>query len=195
MGYVELHCHSAYSFLDGASLPEELAGPCRRTRLRGARAHRPRRGVRLARVRARREAPRGATDHRCRGDARRRRTRDPARRDRAAGYANLCHILTEAHAGTPGGPVARSASHLPPAARTRPSLEEHADGLVCLSGCARRGLAVHDPNAAARGWRAHLGPATISSSSCNARSNGATPAVTIASTRPRRGIWVLTPRS
>src|SRR3954452_1785883 len=26
MPYVELHCHSAYSFLDGASLPEELAG-------------------------------------------------------------------------------------------------------------------------------------------------------------------------
>src|SRR5919201_6652298 len=24
--YVELHCHSAYSFLDGASHPEELAG-------------------------------------------------------------------------------------------------------------------------------------------------------------------------
>ena len=24
-GYVELHAHSAYSFLDGASLPEELA--------------------------------------------------------------------------------------------------------------------------------------------------------------------------
>ena len=24
--YVELHAHSAYSFLDGASLPEELAG-------------------------------------------------------------------------------------------------------------------------------------------------------------------------
>src|ERR671919_993414 len=26
MIYVELHCHSAYSFLDGASTPEELAG-------------------------------------------------------------------------------------------------------------------------------------------------------------------------
>ena len=26
MGYVELHCHSAYSFLDGASHPAELAG-------------------------------------------------------------------------------------------------------------------------------------------------------------------------
>ena len=25
MSYVELHCHSAYSFLDGASAPEELA--------------------------------------------------------------------------------------------------------------------------------------------------------------------------
>ena len=24
MGYVELHCHSAYSFLDGSSQPEEL---------------------------------------------------------------------------------------------------------------------------------------------------------------------------
>src|SRR5262245_61840619 len=23
-GYVELHCHSAYSFLDGASMPDEL---------------------------------------------------------------------------------------------------------------------------------------------------------------------------
>ena len=24
VSYVELHCHSAFSFLDGASLPEEL---------------------------------------------------------------------------------------------------------------------------------------------------------------------------
>ena len=24
--YVELHCHSAFSFLDGASLPDELVG-------------------------------------------------------------------------------------------------------------------------------------------------------------------------
>ena len=24
-GYVELHCHSGYSFLDGASTPNELA--------------------------------------------------------------------------------------------------------------------------------------------------------------------------
>jgi error-prone DNA polymerase len=25
LGFVELHCHSAYSFLDGASHPEDLA--------------------------------------------------------------------------------------------------------------------------------------------------------------------------
>jgi error-prone DNA polymerase len=28
--YVELHCHSAYSFLDGASLPDELAAAASR---------------------------------------------------------------------------------------------------------------------------------------------------------------------
>ena len=31
--YVELHAHSSYSFLDGASLPEELASRRRRARL------------------------------------------------------------------------------------------------------------------------------------------------------------------
>ena len=55
------------------------------------------------------------------------------------GYANLCRLLTLAHADD----------------RLEPSLplEELAirnDGLVCLSGCARHGLAVRDPNAAAR---------------------------------------------
>ena len=45
--YVELHCHSAYSFLDGVSLPRG-AGPARgRARLRGARADRPQLGLRL----------------------------------------------------------------------------------------------------------------------------------------------------
>src|SRR5690242_16122159 len=53
-----------------------------RARLRGARAHRPRRRLRIARVRACGEALRRAPDHR-RGDhARQRRTRDAARRKR-----------------------------------------------------------------------------------------------------------------
>ena len=35
MGYVELHCHSGFSFLDGASSPDDLAAaaaPLRATR-------------------------------------------------------------------------------------------------------------------------------------------------------------------
>jgi error-prone DNA polymerase len=55
------------------------------------------------------------------------------------GYANLCRLLTAAYAGD----------------RLQPALEldlliERNEGLVCLSGCARQGLAVHDPNTAAR---------------------------------------------
>ena len=80
MTYVELHCHSAYSFLDGASQPEELAARAAELGLRGARAHRPRRRLRLARVRARGEGVRRAPDHRRGGHARRRRARHAARR-------------------------------------------------------------------------------------------------------------------
>ena len=54
------------------------------------------------------------------------------------GYANLCRLLTLAHADD------RLEPSLPPE-----KLAERNDGLVCLSGCARHGLAVHDPNAAA----------------------------------------------
>ncbi len=62
------------------------------------------------------------------------------------GYANLCRLLTAAHAGTrpkEGDPA------LPPAL-DQALLEEQNEGLVCLSGCSRFGLAVRDPNAAAR---------------------------------------------
>src|SRR5262249_54581629 len=63
------------------------------------------------------------------------------------GYENLCRILTDAHAGT--RPEGRERDLLP-AATTAAFVAEHAEGLVCLSGCARQGLAVVDPNAAAR---------------------------------------------
>jgi error-prone DNA polymerase len=70
------------------------------------------------------------------------------------GYANLCRLLTAAHAGTrrPG----REAELLEPSLDPE-LLLEHREGLVCLSGCARHGLAVRDPNAAARLARA-FGP-------------------------------------
>jgi error-prone DNA polymerase len=71
----------------------------------------------------------------------------------ADGYANLCRLLTAAHAGT------RLRPQDPPLDPALPLelLEESSDGLVCLSGCARRGLGVVDPNGAARLARA-LGP-------------------------------------
>ena len=66
VAYTELHAHSAYSFLDGASQPEELAARAAELGYDGARADRPRRGLRLARVRARGEALRRPGDHRAR---------------------------------------------------------------------------------------------------------------------------------
>jgi error-prone DNA polymerase len=50
------------------------------------------------------------------------------------GYANLCRLVTQAHAGTRERPAE------PTAPSTRlDDLERHAAGLVCLSGCARDG--------------------------------------------------------
>jgi len=66
------------------------------------------------------------------------------------GYANLCRLLTAAHAGTRSK---EGREPLPPRL-DQALLEEHGDGLVCLSGCARDGLAVRDPNATARLARA-----------------------------------------
>jgi error-prone DNA polymerase len=62
----------------------------------------------------------------------------------AAGYANLCRLLTAAHAHT----RARPAEPSPPALDAA-LLAELNDGLVCLSGCARHGLALRSPNGAA----------------------------------------------
>ena len=70
------------------------------------------------------------------------------------GYANLCRILTDAHAGTrePG-----KERDLLPAETTIDVVERHAEGLVALSGCARNGLAVVDAKAAGRLARAFPG--------------------------------------
>jgi error-prone DNA polymerase len=136
--YVELHCHSAYSFLDGASLPEELAlqaaelgypalaltdhdglyGSLEFAHAAKAIGLRALTGAELtlldgSHVTLLVETPRG--------------------------YANLCRLITEAHAGK------RLEPRLDPAA-----LEKRNEGLVCLSGCARSGLAVRHPNVAAR---------------------------------------------
>ena len=140
--YVELHCHSAYSFLDGASLPEELAA----------------RAVELgyeALALTDHDGVYGSLEFAYAAKALGLRAITGAEVTLAdgshvtllveapEGYANLCRLLTAAHAHERLNP------RLDPAL-----LEEQADGLVCLSGCARHGLAVRDPNTAARLARA-----------------------------------------
>jgi error-prone DNA polymerase len=144
--YVELHAHSAYSFLDGASLPEELAiraaelgyealaltdhdgvyGSLEFAQAAKAFGVRPITGA---------EVTLADGSH------------VTLLVESAAGYANLCRLLTAAHAGTrvPG----KERELLEPALPQN-QLEERNEGLVCLSGCARHGLAVRNPNAAAR---------------------------------------------
>jgi len=71
------------------------------------------------------------------------------------GYANLCRLITAAHAGT--RPLGRESQSPSDPALDQRLLEELNEGLVCLSGCARHGLAVRNPNAAGRLARA-FGP-------------------------------------
>ena len=145
MSYVELHAHSAYSFLDGASLPEELA-------VRAAELGYPAlaltdhdgvygslefaHAAKAVGVRPITGAEATLTDG----------SHVTLLVETPRGYANLCRLLTAAHAHERLNP------RLDPAL-----LGERNEGLVCLSGCARHGLAVKDPNAAARLARA-FGP-------------------------------------
>ncbi|HUG63757.1 MAG TPA: error-prone DNA polymerase [Gaiellaceae bacterium] len=149
MPYVELHAHSAYSFLDGASQPEELAA----------------RAAELgyeALALTDHDGVYGSLEfaHAAKAFGVRPITGAEVTLDGGAhitllvesrrGYANLCRLLTAAHAGTrqdAGG--ARYISPLQPSVALE-SVAELCEGLVCLSGCARRGLGLLDPNAAAR---------------------------------------------
>jgi error-prone DNA polymerase len=145
--YVELHAHSSYSFLDGASLPEELAvqaaelgypalaltdhdGVYGSLEFAHAAKHfgvRPITGAELT-----------LTDG----------SHVTLLVETQQGYSNLCRLITAAHAHT--RLLGRESQ--PPAAPAldQTLLEELNEGLVCLSGCARHGLAVRNPNAAAR---------------------------------------------
>src|SRR6059058_1795367 len=138
MVYAELHAHSAYSFLDGASQPEELAaraaelgysalaltdhdgvyGSLEFAHAAKAFGVRPITGAEVT-------------------------LEDGAHVtllvESAAGYSNLCRLLTTAHARTRLSGKEREL--LDPALPLEP-LEQLNDGLVCLSGCARHGLAV-----------------------------------------------------
>jgi error-prone DNA polymerase len=138
--YIELHAHSSYSFGDGASLPEELAiraaeygygafaltdhdgvwGAMEFAQACGPLGVRPIVGAELSVA----ERPRG---------------HDPFHLtllvEDAIGWANLCRLITEAHADTRPIP---ERDPLPPVLALD-SLCERSEGLVCLTGCARDG--------------------------------------------------------
>jgi error-prone DNA polymerase len=135
--YIELHAHSAFSFLDGASTPLELAVAADSAGY-AAFALTDHDGVWGSREFA--EACKGLDVRAIAGAEVTVRT---GRRDAhltllvedAAGYRNLCRLLTAAHSHTRDN-TARTAE---PPWVTLEQVEEHAEGLVCLSGCARDG--------------------------------------------------------
>ena len=138
MPYAELHCHSAYSFLDGASHPGELAAAAA-DQGHAALAIVDHDGVYGAMEFAQAAKPLGV-----RPITGAELTLDDGHHltllcEDSHGYRNLCRLITLAHAGTRDWTAeAREAV----AAGPRISLDEierHADGLVCLSGCAGRG--------------------------------------------------------
>jgi error-prone DNA polymerase len=145
MTYVELHAHSAYSFLDGASQPEELAaraaelgyealaltdhdGVYGSLEFAHAAKHFGVRPITGAEVTLADES------------------HVTLLVESARGYGNLSRLLTAAHAHTRD---TTNREPLPPRL-DQALLEELHEGLVCLSGCARDGLAVRNPNGAAR---------------------------------------------
>ena len=144
--YVELHAHSSYSFLDGASLPEELAARAAELGY-DALALTDHDGVYGSL-----EFAHAAKHFGVRPITGAEVTVEGAKHltllcETQAGYANLCRILTDAHAGT--RPEGKEHREPLPAATTIATVAAHAEGLVCLSGCARHGLAAHDAAGAA----------------------------------------------
>ncbi len=142
MLYAELHCHSAFSFLDGASSPDELVD--------AAVAH----GYRtlaltdhdnLCGAMEFAQAAKAAGLKAIHGaEVRVVSEREPATEHRhltllvkdAQGWSNLCRLLTLAHAHTRDGRE-RGQPEL-----TLEQIEAHTEGLICLSGCAGHGF--HD---------------------------------------------------
>jgi error-prone DNA polymerase len=134
--YTELHCHSAFSFLDGASLPDELVPAALELGYESLALtdHNTVSGSMEFAVSAHALGLRPI--HGAEIDL------DDGRHltllvEDAQGWANLCRILTRAHAHT------RDERGPPSQAHVRlDEVLDHAEGLVCLSGCASRGI--HD---------------------------------------------------
>jgi error-prone DNA polymerase len=168
--YAELHCHSAYSFLDGVSLPEELArsagelgygalaltdhnsvsGSMELAQVAegcGIRAiHGAELDVTLDVAGSGNSAGWGGSAVRGTGAGAGRRSGDGVDGGRrhltllvrdAHGWKNLCRIVTLAHRHTREGSGRRELAE--PAVGLE-AVMAHAEGLVCLTGCAARGV-------------------------------------------------------
>ena len=146
--YVELHCHSAYSFLDGVSLPEELAH--RAAEL----GHEALALTDHNSVSGSMELAQTAADYGLRAIHGAEIDLAPEREagGRAGarpgphvtllveddrGWRNLCRIITIAHEHTRDGPGRRELGEPSIAVE---ALAAHAEGLVCLTGCASRSV-------------------------------------------------------
>jgi error-prone DNA polymerase len=127
--YAELHCHSAFSFLDGASLPEDLAATAQSLGYR-ALALTDHNGLYGSMTFAQIAKPlhlqaiTGAEVTLADG------AHVTLLAETPRGYANLCRLLTEAHLG---------ADRLDPRLAFD-SLAARQEGLIVLSGCRRDGL-------------------------------------------------------
>ncbi len=158
--YVELHCHSAYSFLDGVSLPDELvhrAGDLGHAALALTDHNSVSGSMELAQTAAEHgvRAIHGAEIDLTRDLEAERAGAHPPRDAAMAGarsqgnphvtllvedergWRNLCRILTIAHAHTRDGTGRRE---LGEPGISPQELAAHAEGLVCLTGCAQRSV-------------------------------------------------------
>jgi error-prone DNA polymerase len=152
--YVELHAHSAFSFLDGASLPAELAGAAAamghsalaltdHDTLSGALEFAT--AAAEAGVRPITGAELTIGDSPSPGDCPHLRGHVTLVALDARGYSNLCRLITIGHAHTRDSRDRRAGQPVVPP----DALALHHEGLACLSGCARHGV-VARPLAAGR---------------------------------------------
>jgi DNA polymerase III alpha subunit len=140
--YVELHAHSAFSFLDGASTPTELAA-------RAAALEHP------ALALTDHDGLWGSMEfaHACKGygvkpitgaeltvalsrDAEPELAHLTLLVEEPVGYRNLCRLLSAAHSHTRAGAQRAAGQPWVPL----DAVLDRAEGLVCLSGCARDGV-------------------------------------------------------
>jgi error-prone DNA polymerase len=126
--YVELHCHSAFSFLDGASHPVELAN------VAAEQGHEALALTDHDGLHGAMEMAQALTALGIRPITGAEITLDDGHHltllcEDATGYRNLCRLLTEAY---------RTDRLLP--SLPFETLERHAGGLVCLTGCATNGV-------------------------------------------------------